>query len=98
MNTNYNKHLNNLDIDDTERYLDKNLNYKTIEQRLKKDASGISKEIRLHRIERKPSKNSYSNNHCKKYKTCHLQNMCNSNCHKECRQCSKCNDICPEFE
>ena len=98
MNTNYNKHLSNLDRDDIERYLDKNLNFKTIAQRLKKDASGISKEIRLHRIERKPSKISYSNNHCKKYKTCHLQNMCNSNCHKECRQCSKCNDVCPEFE
>ena len=98
MNTNYNKHLSNLDRDDIERYLDKNLNFKTIAQRLKKDASGISKEIRLHRIERKTSKISYSNNQCKKYKTCHLQNMCISNCHKECRQCSKCNEVCPEFE
>ena len=98
MNTNYNKHLSNLDRDDIERYLDKNLNFKTIAQRLKKDASGISKEIRLHRIERKSSKISYSNNQCKKYKTCHLQNMCISNCHKECRQCSKCNEVCPEFE
>ncbi len=98
MNTNYNKHLTNLDRDDIERYLDKNLNFKTIAQRLNKDASGISKEVRLHRIERKISKISYSNNQCKKYKTCHLQNMCISHCHKECRQCSKCNDVCSEFE
>ena len=98
MNTNYNKHLNNLDRDDIERYLDKNLNFKTIAQRLNKDASGISKEVRLHRIERNPSRNNYNNNHCKKYKTCNLQNMCISNCYKKCRQCSKCNDVCPEFE
>ena len=83
MNTNYNKHLTNLDRDDIERYLDKNLNFKTIAQRLNKDASGISKEVRLHRIERKISKISYSNNQCKKYKTCHLQKMFISHCHKE---------------
>ena len=98
MNTNCNKHLSALDRDDIQSYLDKNLNLKTIAERLGKDASGISKEIRLHRIQKKSPQYSYKHNYCKKYKTCHLQNICMSNCHKDCRQCSKCNEVCNEFE
>ena len=94
----YNKHFSTLDRQDIQHYLDQNLNFKEIAERLNKDASGISKEIRLHRIEKKPSKNSYSNNQCKKYKICHLKNICTSNCYSECRQCYKCNEICSEFE
>lgn len=98
MSTKYNKHFSALDREDIEHYLNKNLNFKEISNRLNKDASAVSKEIRLHRIEKIPSKNSYSNNQCKKYKICHLQNICQSHCHIECRQCSKCNEVCSEFE
>lgn len=97
-NTAYQKHLTLMDREDIERLLKNNFKFYQIAERVRKDSSTISKEIQKNRIERKPSKFNNNLNLCKHKDSCTLKNICSSNCHTECRRCSKCNSICDKYE
>ena len=80
--------------------LGRGLYFKEIARYLKKDPTTISKEIRKHRVHKKPAGfNNSSKNICRYMLTCKIHNICNiGNCKVPCRQCHNCNDICPSFE
>lgn len=49
-------------------------------------------------VPQKPSNFNNKTNQCKYKNNCTLQNICNSNCHAECRRCGKCNEVCSKYE
>lgn len=64
----------------------------------------VSKEIRNHRYhkERKSVKRHYIKpNRCKYRDTCRRRDVCNKKkgykCRIHCRECLKCNELCPDF-
>lgn len=64
----------------------------------------VSKEIRTHRYhkERNNYKGCYVKpNRCKYRDTCKRRNVCNKKsghkCRIPCRECLKCNELCPDF-
>lgn len=52
-----------------------------------KHPTTISKEILNNRTEHKPSNFKNKLNYCKHKNNCNFTNICNSNCHIECRHC-----------
>ena len=97
-NTVYQKHLTLLDREDIEKLLKVGFKFYQIADRLQKHTTTISKEIQRNRIEHKPSKFNNKSNFCIHKDKCNLKNICNSNCHSECRRCGKCNSICSQYE
>lgn len=69
-----------------------------IANNIQKHPTTISKEILNNRTEHKPSNFNNKTNNCKHKNNCTLQNICNSNCHTECRRCGKCNEVCSKYE
>ena len=94
----YQKHLSLLDREDIEKLLKAGFRFYQISDRLRKDATTISKEIQRNRTEHKPSNFNNKTNFCKHKNCCNIKNICNSNCNTECRRCGKCNSICLEYE
>lgn len=69
-----------------------------IARELKRDASGIRREIKNHRIETLPVKfNGGVGNRCANRATCTLYRLCSTTCNSPCRFCSKCNVSCAAF-
>lgn len=97
-NTVYQKHLTLLDREDIEKLLKAGFKFYQIAKNLQKDPTTISKEIRRYRTEHKPSNFNNKTNFCKHKNKCQLKNICNSNCHSDCRRCGKCNSICSQYE
>lgn len=98
LNTIYQKHLTLFNREDIEKLLKADFKFYQIAEKIQKDPTTISKEIRKHRTEHWPSNFNNNNNFCKNRKNCKLTNLCNSNCHIECRSCIKCNRICSQYE
>lgn len=94
----YQKHLTLLNREDIEKFLKAGFKFYQIANQLQKDSTTISKEIKRYRIEHQPSNFNNKNNFCKYKDNCKIQNICNSNCHIECRHCGKCNSICSNYE
>ena len=94
----YQKHLTLLNREDIEKFLKAGFKFYQIANQLQKDSTTISKEIKRYRIEHQPSNFNNKSNFCKYKDSCKIQNICNSNCHIECRRCGKCNSICPNYE
>ena len=97
-NKSYQKHLTPLNRQDIEKLLKDGFKFYQIADYLQKDPTTISKEIKKYRTEHFPSNFNNSTNFCKHKRNCNLKNICNSNCHSECRSCPKCNQVCPKYE
>lgn len=94
----YQKHLTPLDREDIEKLLKLGFKFCDIADRLQKDSSTISKEIKKHRTEYTPPSFNNRVNFCKHKRNCKVTKLCNSICTKKCSNCFKCNDICQNFE
>ena len=97
-NNAYQKHLTLLNREDIEKFLKAGFKFYQIANQIQKDATTISKEVKRYRLEHHPSNFNNKNNFCKFKDSCKLKNLCNANCHTECRRCGKCNSICPNYE
>ena len=97
-NNNYQKHLTILNRENIERLLKANYNFSQIAQQIQKHQTTVSKEILNNRTQIKASTFNNRFNQCRHRTECNLINVCNSNCHSECRQCKKCNEVCGKFE
>lgn len=98
LNTVYQKHLTLLNREDIEKLLKAGFKFYQIAENIQKDPTTISKEIRKYRTEHTPSNFNNKSNFCKHKYKCNLKNICNSNCHSECRRCGKCNNVCSKYE
>lgn len=98
LNTVYQKHLTLLNREDIEKLLKAGFKFYQIAENIQKDPTTISKEIRKYRTEHTPSNFNNKSNFCKHKYKCSLKNICNSNCHSECRRCGKCNSVCSKYE
>lgn len=98
LNTVYQKHLTLLNREDIEKLLKAGFKFYQIAENIQKDPTTISKEIRKYRTEHTPSNFNNKSNFCKHKYKCNLKNICNSNCHSECRRCGKCNSVCSKYE
>ena len=94
----YQKHLTLLNREDIEKLLKLDFKFYQIADNIQKHPTTISKEILNNRTEHKPSNFNNKSNFCKHRTTCSLTNICNSNCHSECRCCGKCNEICSQYK
>ena len=97
-NKHYQKHLTLLNREDIEKLLKFGFKFYQIADNIQKHPTTISKEILNNRVEHKPSNFNNKSNYCKYKNNCELTNICNSNCHSECRHCGKCNSVCSHFE
>ena len=97
-NKTYQKHLTLLNREDIEKLLKLGFKFYQIAEHIQKHPTTISKEILNNRIEHNPSNFNNKVNQCKYRASCTLKNICNSNCHTECKRCEKCNSICDKFE
>ena len=97
-NKHYQKHLTILNREDIEKLLKLDFKFYQIADNIQKHPTTISKEILNNRIEHKPSNFNNKSNYCRHKNNCKLTNICNSNCHTECKRCGKCNSICSHFE
>lgn len=98
LNTAYQKHLTLLNREDIEKLLKAGFKFYQIAENIQKDPTTISKEVKKYRTEHFPSNFNNRNNYCKNKNSCTIKNLCNSNCHSECRRCGKCNSICSKYE
>lgn len=94
----YQKHLTILNREDIEKLLKMDFKFYQIADNIQKHPTTISKEIINNRTQHKPSNFNNKSNFCKHKDKCSLKNVCNSNCHTECRRCGKCNSICKDYE
>ena len=97
-NKHYQKHLTLLNREDIEKLLKAGFKFYQIAENIQKDPTTISKEVKKYRTEHFPSNFNNRNNYCKNKNSCTIKNLCNSNCHSECRRCGKCNSICFQYE
>ena len=97
-NKHYQKHLTLLNREDIEKLLKAGFKFYQIAENIQKDPTTISKEVKKYRTEHFPSNFNNKNNYCKNKNSCTIKNLCNSNCHSECRRCGKCNSICSQYE
>ena len=97
-NKHYQKHLTLLNREDIEKLLKAGFKFYQIADNIQKDPTTISKEVKKYRTEHFPSNFNNRNNYCKNKNSCTIKNLCNSNCHSECRRCGKCNSICSQYE
>jgi IS30 family transposase len=94
----YQKHLTILNREDIEKLLKLDFKFYQIADNIQKHPTTISKEILNNRTQHKPSNFNNKTNYCKHKSNCILKNICNSNCHTECRHCGKCNEVCSKYE
>ena len=94
----YQKHLTIFNREDIEKLLKLDFKFYQIANNIQKHPTTISKEILNNRTEHRPSNFNNKTNHCKYKNSCTLLNICNSNCHTECRHCGKCNEVCSKYE
>lgn len=93
-----NRHLTLEERNIIELELGKNTSFREIAKYIGKDPTTISKEVKKHRIKKEGQAIHTSFNHCAKKSNCYKHNLCNPRCSKECRRCTHCNSVCPDFE
>lgn len=98
VNNAYQKHLTLFNREDIEKLLKAGFKFYQIAEKIQKDPTTISKEIRKYKTEHQPSNFNNKSNYCKNKNVCTIKNLCNSNCHAECRRCGKCNSICSQYQ
>jgi len=93
------KHLRIEDRLIIEYGLEENYTLKEIAERLKKDPTTISKEIKRNRFLKVGKKKENDLLSCQNRKTCTKRNLCNSNCGKLCKKCTfiNCYRTCNEY-
>ena len=97
-----NKHLTKENRHAISSYLDKNYSFKRIAEKLHKDCTTISKEVRNHIVFRKVGAYGRPYNACLHRKSCDMRLLCTPCTARTknsfCRFCKHCNSNCPEFE
>jgi IS30 family transposase len=93
------KHLKIEDRLIIEYGLDKNYTLKEIAERVKKDPTTISKEIKRNRFLKSSKRKENNLQSCKHRKSCTKTNLCNSSCGKQCKKCRfiNCYRSCNEY-
>lgn len=98
------KHLSWQDRHEIQKGLREHRTFKEIADIIGCSPDTVSKEIRNHRYHktREKKKGVYIKpNLCKHRDTCRRKNVCNkksdNKCRIPCRECYKCNDLCPDF-
>ncbi len=96
------KHLTWADREEIQRGLREHRTFTEIALLIGCSPDTVSKEIRNHRYHKPRDKNQrYVPNRCKYRETCRKRNICNKKprfkCKIPCRQCTACNDRCPDF-
>jgi IS30 family transposase len=85
-----------------ENSLRENLSFGEIANRLNKNRSTISREVRKYALPEKSGYGSTAYNACVHRSNCTKTHICTGNCRRQsvkyCKQCGYCNDICPDFE
>jgi IS30 family transposase len=85
-----------------ENGLRENLSFGEIANRLNKDRSTISREVRKYAFAEKSGYANNAYNACTRRHNCKKNHVCTSDCRKQsvkyCKLCGYCNDICPDFE
>lgn len=96
------KHLTLSQRIEIEQGLNSNKSFAEIARIIHKDASTISKEVRLHARQKERPDSGYTNPPCEHRKNCSLKNLCEDMCGYQCKMCKKpnrhCTDICPSFK
>ncbi|SUY47125.1 putative transposase for insertion sequence element [Clostridium putrefaciens] len=79
--------------------LDQNYTLKEIAERVKKDPTTISKEIRRNRFLRVSKRKENDVQPCQHRRSCTKTNLCNNRCGKQCKKCSfiNCYRTCNEY-
>ena len=95
-------HLNEEDRNRLERYLGKDLSFRSIAESLGKNPSTISREIRNHRISSRKVSESCVLNDCQERSTCKIKGLCRklpAGCKGKCSECRlvSCNELCRMF-
>ena len=97
-----NKHLTFDDRKIIEDSLNHKMSYAGIARILGKDPTTISKEVKTHVIVRRESVLGKTYNNCQRQFSCRKSALCSpcvsSKKHAFCRNCSLCNQHCPDFE
>ncbi|MCR1951636.1 IS30 family transposase [Clostridium sp. DSM 100503] len=93
------KHLRIEDRIIIEYGLDQNYPLKEIAERLKKDPTTISKEIKRNRFLKVSKKKENDIQPCQHRRSCTKTNLCNSSCGKQCKKCRfiNCYRSCSEY-
>jgi IS30 family transposase len=93
------KHLRIEDRLIIEYGLDQNFTLKEIAERIKKDPTTISKEIKRNRFVRVNKKKENDLQPCQNRRNCTKTNLCNSSCGKQCKKCRfiNCYRTCNEY-
>ena len=93
------KHLKIEDRLIIEYGLDQNYTLKEIAERVKKDPTTISKEIKRNRFIKASKRKENDLQSCQHRKSCIKTNLCNSSCGKQCKKCRfiNCYRTCNEY-
>ena len=93
------KHLRIADRLIIEYGLDQNYALKEIAERVKKDPTTISKEIKRNKFLKTSKLKKHDIKPCKHRKSCLKINLCNSNCGKQCKKCTfiNCYRFCKDY-
>lgn len=93
------KHLKIEDRLIIEYGLDQNYTLKEIAERIKKDPTTISKEIKRNRFIRSNKRKENDIQPCQHRRSCTKSNLCNSSCGKKCKKCSliNCFRACADY-
>lgn len=96
------KHLTLSQRIEIEQGLNLNKSFAEIARNIGKDASTVSKEIRLHAYEKERPDSNYTSYPCAHRKNCKMTGLCSERCNTSCKICRKpgvkCIDICPAYE
>lgn len=93
------KHLKIEDRLVIEYGLDQNYTLKEIAERIKKDPTTISKEIKRNRFIKASKRKENDLQSCQHRKNCTKTNLCNNRCGKQCKKCRfvNCYRTCNEY-
>jgi IS30 family transposase len=95
-----NKHLTDAERLQIEQHLKDGTSLKRIAERLEKNTSTISREIRARALPSDKYAPYRIHNRCEKRKDCQRRYLCGEdkpNCVKRCSACNLCNELCQEF-
>lgn len=94
------KHMNHDDRVVIEKGLDNSEPISTIAEKLGKDPTTISKEIKKHRVFQEHNKFNEPAYRCALANACHRKNVCSTElfCKRECKRCPKCHNFCKDYQ
>lgn len=86
---------------DLQKYIKEGLSFKQIAQRMGKNSTTISREIRKYSSEVATGYPGFPFNACRNRFSCRLKNICGKDCSRKsatyCKLCSSCNPNCQEY-